>query len=292
MPRSQMQLLLAGVQITGTDFTGTGDAPTLTCPADGELAPGGEVTCTATYLVTQADVDSGSLTLAAVASAAPSEGWLAPLMRIALGDISSETSKLEIASDRKPALVLTGSAAPVIATAVGQKVVYSFVATNTGNVTLTEVGATVLARLGTGTVEPVVCGDGAASLAPGANVTCTVAANVTEADATAGTLNLSAVASGTAPDGEAAAVTTDAVEVKVAIVIASDPVTPTDPGTSPSTSSSTATSPHPGATGGPAVLTDTGADIRLSGAVAALALLLGAGALVLVRRRNRANLTD
>lgn len=281
---------LAGVQITGTEFTGTGDAPTITCPVDGEFAPGGEVTCTATYVVTQADVDSGTLTHAAVASAAPPEGWLAPLMRMALGDISSETSRLDITSDRAPALVLAGSADRAVATAVGQRVVYSFVATNTGNVTLTEVDASVLERLGTGTVEPVVCGDGAASLAPGANVTCTVATTVTEADAMAGTLNLSAVASGTAPDGEVAAVTTGAVEVKVAIVISSNPVTPSGP--ADSTSPSTSTSPNPSATGGPAVLTDSGADIRLPGGVAALALLLGAGALVLARRRNRVRLTD
>lgn len=281
---------LTGVALMGTEFSGSGDAPEITCPDGvgvvGDLAPAAEVTCTATYVVTQADVDSGGLTHAAVATATPPEGWLEVLRRLVAGDITSEASTLEITSTRAPALTLTGSADRKVTTAVGQEVVYSFVVTNTGNVTLTHVGATVANRTGDGAVSSPVCGAG--SLTPGDEVTCTVVTTVTEADAAAGALTLAAFASGTAPDGEKGAVTTGAVEVRVAVEVQAGTHTPTKPGETPSES----TSSKPGATGGPAVLTDTGADIRLSGGVAALALLLGAGALVLVRRRNRANLTD
>ena len=60
---------LAPVTIDDTEFTGHGTRPVVTCPAGAaDLAPAASVTCTATYAVTQADVDAGSVTNTATAT--------------------------------------------------------------------------------------------------------------------------------------------------------------------------------------------------------------------------------
>ncbi|MFN8191651.1 MAG: hypothetical protein U0R78_14645 [Nocardioidaceae bacterium] len=75
----------------------------------------------------------------------------------------------------------------------GDTILYSFVITNTGNVTLTSVGVTD-AKVG-----PVTCP--VTTLAPGASTTCTKSYTLTQADVDAGVVNNTATASGTSAHG-------------------------------------------------------------------------------------------
>lgn len=67
--------VIAPATVAETVFSGTGVRPVATCPdAAASLAPGASVTCTATYLVTQADIDSRAIVNTAVATGTPPEG--------------------------------------------------------------------------------------------------------------------------------------------------------------------------------------------------------------------------
>ncbi len=103
----------------------------VTCPVP-SLAPLATETCTATYSVTQADLDHGSVADSATASGIPT-GSVTP--------VTSAPSPLSLPAAATPALSMAKSvtsAGPY--SAVGQSITYQFLATNTGNVTMTGVG--------------------------------------------------------------------------------------------------------------------------------------------------------
>lgn len=89
-------------------------------------------TCSATYVVTQADFDARSLTNVAVATGKPAFGVLG-----ALTDTVILTGPA-----LAPAVTLTKTANPTAFSTVGQVITYSFTITNTGNATLTNVVVT------------------------------------------------------------------------------------------------------------------------------------------------------
>ncbi|MFJ8039025.1 beta strand repeat-containing protein [Kitasatospora sp. NPDC096147] len=231
---------LTGVSADETAFTGSGTAPTVTCPAGAaSLAPGASVTCTASYTVTQADIDRGTIDNTAVATGTPPVG----------PPVTSPPSSASVPGEPTPALTIAKSASPATVTAAGQSVAYSFVVTNTGNVTLTDVAVTETAFSGTGTSPAVTCPVGAASLAPGASVTCTASYAVTQADLEAGRITNTAVATGTPPAGPpvTSPPSTATVTTVPPIVTASPSPSPSTPvpSASPSTTASPSSSPAP-----------------------------------------------
>jgi len=180
---------MSNVAVNETAFTGTGTAPVASCPVT-TLAPGESTTCTATYTATQADVDAGSITNTATAQGTP-PGSTTPVI--------SEPSTATVAVPPAPILTVVKTATPATITAAGDTVTYSFLVTNTGNVTMSNIVINETAFTGTGTAPVVSCPAGAASLAPGASVTCTASYTATQADVDAGSITNTATTQGTPP---------------------------------------------------------------------------------------------
>lgn len=154
------------------------------------LNPGQQAIFSGTYAVTQADVDADSVSNTATATATPPSGPnvtasdsevtpLPPAPAIAL----VKTSSLDLSSD--------GIATP------GDIITYTFTVTNTGNVTLLNIGVS----------DPLVAVSGGplASLAPGASdsTSFTAAYALTQSDINAGNVTNQATATGSPPGGGA-----------------------------------------------------------------------------------------
>ncbi|WP_172832221.1 DUF7507 domain-containing protein [Nakamurella panacisegetis] len=182
------------VGVTETAFSGTGTAPVPSCPSS-TLAPGASEVCTATYTATQADIDAGKLTNTATSHGTPP---------VTPGDphpkpTTSEPSSAKVTAGAAPSITVVKTADTTTVSRVGQQITYSFLVTNTGNVTLTHVTVDEGAFSGTGTLSAISCPSGTASLAPAAKITCTATYLTTAADLAAGTLTNTATAGGTPP---------------------------------------------------------------------------------------------
>ncbi|MBC6992621.1 hypothetical protein H9S92_00450, partial [Lewinella lacunae] len=185
----------------GADLDGDGDAF--------DLSPGAVLVFTATYTISQIDIDAGSVTNQALGA-----GFL-------LGspdpvtDLSDESSPLDGEDDptetpipQTPDLGLIKMSSYDAVTGV---ITYTYTATNTGNVTLDDITVTEQAIdfTGTGTL-PVptyvsggadLDGDGdALDLAPGTSMVFTATYTVTQADIDAGGVSNQALGTGTDPN--------------------------------------------------------------------------------------------
>ena len=154
---------------------------TVTQPADGALSPAETTTATATYAITQADLDLGSLTNVASATGV-----------FAGAPVTSNTDAVTVTAVQGPALALeksVTSSGPY--DSVGDLVTYELVATNAGNVTLTGVAISdpLLGSLFFTPAAP-------ATLAPGETLTATGSYALTQADLDAGSLTNVASATG------------------------------------------------------------------------------------------------
>ncbi|WP_143571037.1 DUF11 domain-containing protein [Tessaracoccus sp. ZS01] len=179
--------------VTLTDVTITDPLPgmsTLVCdPAQPTtLDPGESMECTATYTVTQADLDAGSVYNMATTVGTPPEG-----------EDVTDTDDETITGDQFPAIDLVKTADVESYDAVGDLITYTFVSTNTGNVTLTDVTITdPLPGLSDLTCDPAQPG----TLAPGESMECTATYEVTQADLDNGSVDNTATTVGTPPEGE------------------------------------------------------------------------------------------
>ena len=121
---------LSGVSVSDTNATLGSCDPNL--PVE-SLAPGASVTCSATHTVTQADLDAANITNVASATGNP-PGEGAP--------VTGTSDPLVIDSAQSPAITLDKTADTAGFDAAGTLVTYSYLATNTGNVTLDPVSVT------------------------------------------------------------------------------------------------------------------------------------------------------
>jgi uncharacterized repeat protein (TIGR01451 family) len=169
--------------------------PAIGCPTT-TLAAGESMICSDTYELTQADVDAGVRDNTATVSGDDSQGdpvsdaagHSQPLAQVASLEILKDGTL-----DGEIPLPLQGGGGP----SPGTEVEYSFLVTNTGNVTLTDVLVT------DPLVSPIVCPDGnpMPGLAPGQSQVCQGLYLLTQADVDLGQRVNVATASGESPSG-------------------------------------------------------------------------------------------
>lgn len=181
---------LTGLAVSETAFSGTGAIGAIVCPG-GALAPGAERTCVVTYAVTQADVDAGVVDNTAIATAS-----------LGSVEVESDPSTATLEIERTPGLSLVKSAEPAAPADfhAGETITYTFVITNTGNVTITDAGVVEGAFTGTGALPDPTC-ESTDPLAPGNQLICTATYTVTQEDIDAASVTNTATATGTAPGG-------------------------------------------------------------------------------------------
>ena len=167
----------------------TDDKAATSCPdvgslggATADLDPNEQITCTGTYPITQADLDTGSVTNNATASASGT---------------TSNAGSFPVTMTQNPALTLSKAANPITYNKVGDVINYTYVITNTGNVTVTGTLSITDDKVSANCTQPV---DGA--LSPNEQMSCTAAYSIAQADLDAGKVTNNASASnGTTTSG-------------------------------------------------------------------------------------------
>jgi len=190
---------LTNVTITELGVNVAGVA-TLGACAPASVAPGKTLTCTATYMVTQADIDAGlDLTnRAAVVGTTPAKTLVNATAQVSTPVTAAPSIKLE----------KTAAYAPI--TAIKDTVVYTFTVTNTGDVTLDNVKVAEL-TFPAASLNMANCANLGDGLAPGKSVTCQATYEVTQADLDAGSIINEAQATATARNPGATKVSANGV---------------------------------------------------------------------------------
>ena len=154
--------------------------------APATLAPNATISCSATYTVTQANVDAGSFSNTATI------GGLDPSNNPVSASRSAVVTALQTAN-----FSFAKVAAPATGVVAGDTVTYTFSGQNTGTVTLHDVGVTdPMPGLSAVSCTPTA----PAVLAPNATISCSATYTVTQADVDAGSFSNTATLSGLDPD--------------------------------------------------------------------------------------------
>jgi len=136
------------------------------------------INCTSNYVITQADINNGSITRTATASA---------------GGVNSEQVSVAINMVQNRQLSLENTANPTSYNQLGQTISYNYVIKNTGNLILGPSQFTISDdRIG----GQINCGSDATILAPGETVACGASYIVSQADLSANEIANNATASG------------------------------------------------------------------------------------------------
>ncbi|MCH7400196.1 gliding motility-associated C-terminal domain-containing protein, partial [Belliella sp. DSM 107340] len=148
----------------------------------GTLSPGESSSISASYTVTQEDIDSGSiLNAASVEGTDPN------------GETPEGSDEVETPVDQNSNIVLSKTADKTAVSEAGEVIVYTLTVANTGNTTLTDV-LIIDAKLG---VEENI-----GTLSPGESSSISVSYTVTQEDIDSGSILNAASVQGTDPNGE------------------------------------------------------------------------------------------
>ncbi len=161
------------VSISGITVSDDKVSP-VTCPV-ATLAVGASTTCSGSYTTTASDVTAGSVTNHAFAHGTPSSGSLTDAVA---------TATISFAS--APAWTMSKTANPRTYSGSGERISYSYVIENTGNVSIGGIFVT------DDKIQEVVCPS--TDLAAGASMTCSASYITTEADVAAGSVTNTAAA--------------------------------------------------------------------------------------------------
>ncbi|WP_158685387.1 DUF7507 domain-containing protein [Microbacterium halophytorum] len=156
----------------------------------GTLAPGEQVTATATYALTQEDIDEGAVHNAATATGNPPSG-----------DPVDDGDEHDVLLPQLPVIDLVKTGTLDGDGVAGDIVDYEFTITNVGNVTLVDVSIDDALE----GLSEIVFGEWPAEagvLAPGEQVVATAAYTLTQADVDAGSVDNTATVTGTPPEGD------------------------------------------------------------------------------------------
>jgi uncharacterized repeat protein (TIGR01451 family) len=134
-----------------------------------DLAPGAQISCTASHTIVQADLDAGSF----YNQACVDDGQ---------GGAAGKCDDVTTPGSQNPQLSITKDATESGFTAAGQVIHYAITAKNTGNVTLHNVNVTDPNAPNIDCTPDVPVAD----LAPGAEIHCSASHTVTQADVDAG----------------------------------------------------------------------------------------------------------
>ena len=153
----------------------------VTCPVT-TLAPDATTTCSASYTVTQADLNVGSVTNIASADGTPSGGTLTP-----------PTDTATVDGSQSPMLTMVKTALDTDFAALGETLDYEYLVTNTGNVEINNI------VVSDDKISAVTCP--VTSLMPTETTVCTATYVVIQEDLDAGSVTNIAQVSGTPAGG-------------------------------------------------------------------------------------------